>query len=45
MFDNTILKTLMDRYGHIEDIGQLEADMREDGLGDVLDLLNDNREL
>ena len=25
MFDNTILKILMDRYGHIEDIGQLEA--------------------
>lgn len=45
MFDNTILKILMDRYGHIEDIGQSEAAMREDGLGDVLDLLNDNREL
>ena len=45
MFDNPILKILMDRYGHIEDIDQLQAAMRDDGFGDFVDLLNDNSEL
>ena len=45
MFDNPIMKIMMDRYGHIEDLDQLQAAMRDDGFGDFVDLLNDNSEL
>ena len=45
MFDNPIMKKMMDRYGHIDDLDQLQAAMREDGLGELIDLLNDNPEL
>jgi len=45
MFDNPIVKILMDRYGHIKDLDQLQDAMREDGFGDFVDLLDDNQEL
>ena len=45
MFDNPILKKIMDRYGHMDDLDQLQAAMREDGLGEFVDLLNNNPEL
>jgi hypothetical protein len=45
MFDNPILKKIMDRYGHIDGLDQLQAAMREDGFGEFVDLLNNNPEL
>ena len=40
MFDSPILKKMMDRYGHIDDLDQLQSAMREDGFGEFVDLLN-----
>ncbi len=45
MFDSPILKKMMDRYGHIDDLDQLQAAMRADGFGELVDLLNNNPEL
>ena len=45
MFDNPILKKMMDQYGHIDDLDKLQAAMREDGFGEFVDLLNNNPEL
>ncbi|MGD8210850.1 MAG: hypothetical protein PVF32_13395 [Desulfobacterales bacterium] len=45
MFDGPILKILMDRYGHIEDLDQLQDAMRKDGFGEFIDALNDHPEI
>lgn len=45
MFDNPIMKTLMDRYGHIEDLDKLQDAMKRDGFGDFIDAFNDNPEI
>ena len=45
MFDSPILKKMMDRYGHIDDLDQLQSAMSEDGFGEFVDLLNHNPEL
>jgi len=45
MFDNPIMKILMDRYGHIEDLDQLQDAMRRDGFGEFIDAFNDNPEI
>ena len=45
MFDHPILKMLMDRYGHIEDLSQLQDTMRRDGFGELIDAMNDNPEI
>ena len=45
MFDSPILKKMMDRYGHIDDLDQLQSAMSEDGFGEFVDLLNNNPEL
>ncbi len=45
MFDSPILKKMMDRYGHIDDLDQLQAAMSEDGLGEFVDLFNNDPEL
>ena len=42
MFDNPILKNLMDRFGHIEELDQLQDVMRRDGFGEFIDAMNDN---
>lgn len=45
MFDDPIMKMVMDRYGHIEDLDQLQDALREDGFGEFVDSLTDNPEL
>jgi hypothetical protein len=45
MFDNWVLKELMTRYGHIDDIEQLKAALTKDGYGDLVNLLTQNSEL
>ena len=35
----------MDRYGHIEDLDQLQDAMRSDGFGEFIDAMNDNPEI
>lgn len=45
MFDNPILKMMMDRYGHIDDLDQLQDAMRSDGFGEFIDAMNDNPEI
>ncbi len=42
MFDNQILKTILDKYGHIEDVEQLRQTMSQDGLGQFVDMIDDN---
>ncbi|KPA13690.1 hypothetical protein MHK_006107 [Candidatus Magnetomorum sp. HK-1] len=45
MFDNPVLKVLMNRYGHIHDFEQLKAALTKDGFGDLVDQLTQNSEL
>lgn len=45
MFDNPIMKNLMDRYGHMEDLNELQDAMRRDGFGDLIDEINKNPEI
>lgn len=45
MFDDKIMKIVMDRYCDIDDLDQLHAAMREDGFGELVDLLNDNPQI
>jgi len=45
MFDTPMIKMLMNRYGHIEDLVQLQDAMRRDGFGDLLDAINENPEI
>jgi hypothetical protein len=45
MFDSAILKKMMARYGHIDDLDQLQSATSEDGFGGFVDLLNNNPEL
>jgi hypothetical protein len=45
MFDSAILKKMMARYGHIDDLDQLQSATSEDGFGGFVDLLNNNSEL
>jgi len=44
-FDNFIFRDLMNRYGHIEDIDRLKAALTKDGLGDLINQLDQNSEL
>ncbi len=45
MFDNPILKMMMDRYGHIENLDQLQDAMRRDGFGEFIDAMNNHPEI
>jgi len=44
-FDNWVFRDLMNRYGHIKDIDQLKAALTKDGLGNLINQLEQNSEL
>ncbi|ETR70600.1 MAG: hypothetical protein OMM_03119 [Candidatus Magnetoglobus multicellularis str. Araruama] len=44
-FDNWVFRELMNRYGHIDDMDQLKAALSKDGLGDLMNQLDQNSEL